>query len=835
MERIPRSSPRKRSGASVLLRVSAILALMAFLLTPVLTQAADPPTLGAVRLSPNTQTLTVGNQAQFTVWVVDSFGRTLPGVSVALMVSGANNLTTSATTTNFIGRATQSYVGSHPGTDTVIARATYNGHQLDSNSVAVDWNPSTAWSVTLSPATATKNVNTSQTITATVRDGTGTLMSNETVQFKVTGANPVGATDRVTNASGVATFSYTGTVAGADTVFAFDDFDNDHVQEAGEPGASATINWIGYNLTLATSGTTAAVGSTQSITATVTDSDGTAVPNVQVYVTVTGVNPSNSVRTTGANGKTVFSYVGTHAGVDTISAYADINGNVTKDGNDPSTSTTITWSTSSLTLAPLNSAAAIGTTQTFTATVKGTNGSLLPNVVVRFTVTGVNPIASTAATTNSNGQATFSYVGSHSGVDTITAYADVDNDNAQDNGEPGASTTITWANATLTLSPLNVTAPATTAQTFTVTVKNTAGNPLNNVTVRFTVTGANPSSASGTTDANGHASYSYTGSHPGIDTVSAYADIDGDSIQDASEPGASTTATWTAANLTLSLSSASATIGTTQTVTATLRNANNQPITGITIRFSITGANPTTVNVVSNGSGQASFSYKGVNAGTDTIHAYGDLDKDGVQDGGDPVSNVTLTWTNQPTPPPVTPSQPAAPKAGCTYFPQTQHNLCAGFQAYWNQFGGLAIYGYPLTEEFQQNGVTVQYFERARFEWHPGAWPARYDVLLGLLGNELTVGRSGTAFQPAAASNSTDCTYFAATGHNLCGTFRTFWNEFGGLAVFGMPISEPFQENGVTVQYFERQRFELHPGAWPQHHDVLLGRVGAEVLAMSPY
>ena len=27
----------------------------------------------------------------------------------------------------------------------------------------------------------------------------------------------------------------------------------------------------------------------------------------------------------------------------------------------------------------------------------------------------------------------------------------------------------------------------------------------------------------------------------------------------------------------------------------------------------------------------------------------------------------------------------------------------------------------------------VQYFERARFEWHAGAWPERYDVLLGRL------------------------------------------------------------------------------------------------------
>jgi len=30
----------------------------------------------------------------------------------------------------------------------------------------------------------------------------------------------------------------------------------------------------------------------------------------------------------------------------------------------------------------------------------------------------------------------------------------------------------------------------------------------------------------------------------------------------------------------------------------------------------------------------------------------------------------------------------------------------------------------------------VQYFERARFEWHPGSAPGRFDVLLGRLGAE---------------------------------------------------------------------------------------------------
>lgn len=85
--------------------------------------------------------------------------------------------------------------------------------------------------------------------------------------------------------------------------------------------------------------------------------------------------------------------------------------------------------------------------------------------------------------------------------------------------------------------------------------------------------------------------------------------------------------------------------------------------------------------------------------------------------------------------------------AGCTYFPATGHNLYGGFRAYWERFGGLAVYGYPISEEFREvnpddgREYGVQHFERGRFEWHPGAWPERYDVLLGRLGAQLLAGR----------------------------------------------------------------------------------------------
>ena len=171
----------------------------------------------------------------------------------------------------------------------------------------------------------------------------------------------------------------------------------------------------------------------------------------------------------------------------------------------------------------------------------------------------------------------------------------------------------------------------------------------------------------------------------------------------------------------------------------------------------------------------------------------------------------------------------AAPEG--RFFPETGQWVSHGFLRYWERFGGLPLFGYPLTGEIQEGGRTVQYFERARFEWQPGAWPERYDVLLGLLGNELTAGRSGEPpFRPIAASSNADCTFYPETSHRLCFGFRDAWQARGGLPVIGYPISEEFVENGVVVQYFERQRFEWHPQNQPPW-DVLGGDVGRQALA----
>ncbi len=168
------------------------------------------------------------------------------------------------------------------------------------------------------------------------------------------------------------------------------------------------------------------------------------------------------------------------------------------------------------------------------------------------------------------------------------------------------------------------------------------------------------------------------------------------------------------------------------------------------------------------------------------------------------------------------------------YFAETGHTLRGATLRYWNKFGGLAQFGYPLTEEFTETSesdgkdYTVQYFERARFELHPEHAGTDYEVLLGLLGRNYHA--TDKAATPIANQR-----YFAETGHNLGGVFREYWEQYGGLFIYGLPLTEEFSEKSridgkpYTVQYFERARFEFHPENSGKSQ-VLLGLLGRQLL-----
>lgn len=168
--------------------------------------------------------------------------------------------------------------------------------------------------------------------------------------------------------------------------------------------------------------------------------------------------------------------------------------------------------------------------------------------------------------------------------------------------------------------------------------------------------------------------------------------------------------------------------------------------------------------------------------------------------------------------------QPPFPEGESEYF-HTGHYVKGPFLEFFRKYGGNRILGYPQTEACYDPrlGLWVQYFDNVRMEWHPEN-PPPYQVQLGLLGEEL--GRRTPPIPPDQAPRGNPLQrYFPETGHTVSYAFLTFYDQNGGLDVFGYPISEPLVENGRIVQYFQRTRLEWHPER-PRGDRVVVGSLG---------
>jgi hypothetical protein len=90
-------------------------------------------------------------------------------------------------------------------------------------------------------------------------------------------------------------------------------------------------------------------------------------------------------------------------------------------------------------------------------------------------------------------------------------------------------------------------------------------------------------------------------------------------------------------------------------------------------------------------------------------------------------------------------------------FPETGKHLGGKFRAYWEGHGGLAQQGYPVSNSFVEvsdvNGqpYSVQYFERARFEYHPEAAGSPQVVQLTNVGRIITAGRTDPRYDNNSA------------------------------------------------------------------------------------
>jgi hypothetical protein len=84
--------------------------------------------------------------------------------------------------------------------------------------------------------------------------------------------------------------------------------------------------------------------------------------------------------------------------------------------------------------------------------------------------------------------------------------------------------------------------------TVTVTARNGDGSPTVGRPVRYAITGANPGTGAVTTAADGTAAITWTGAKTGVDTLTAFVDLDGNGVRNVNtEPQSTATVTWTAA------------------------------------------------------------------------------------------------------------------------------------------------------------------------------------------------------------------------------------------------------------------------------------------------
>ena len=219
--------------------------------------------------------------------------------------------------------------------------------------------------------------------------------------------------------------------------------------------------------------------------------------------------------------------------------------------------------------------------------------------------------------------------------------------------------------------------------------------------------------------------------------------------------------------------------------------------------------------------------------------------------------NIPPAGGPNPAPYAPVPAVPSTPQRA--YFAETQHTLGGEFKEFWERNGGLPVFGYPLSEEFDEHNIDLnrqhvtQYLERERFEFHPEN-NAPYRVQLGRLGDELLKGTGRDWRTEDALDNpfgGTRCQSFDVGGEQrqVCGPFLAYWRGHGvdldgqtgitepeSTALFGLPLTGVRMETNpdgavVLTQWFERARFEWHPDN-PEPSRVLLGRLGAEIVRL---
>ena len=252
------------------------------------------------------------------------------------------------------------YSGTRPGTDQIRAVADLDNSISHTSEVAVGsatftWTSGDADLLRLEPETGLAELGDEECLTASALDDGGesgfVQAVDKVVLLTVTGANEASDSAR-TDQQGRAELCYVPTNPGDDTLTAFVD-NNENGADDGdsEPEATATRNWLeplpAPVVSLTPEDSTGPVGSTHTLTATVTTADGTPLPEEEVLFEDEGgpnfyfCTPDPEL--TDSQGQTTCSYTGDDAGTDTVRAFLDLNGDFFPQPSEPSDIATRTW------------------------------------------------------------------------------------------------------------------------------------------------------------------------------------------------------------------------------------------------------------------------------------------------------------------------------------------------------------------------------------------------------------------------------------------------------------------------------------------------------------
>ncbi|EHV3928490.1 inverse autotransporter adhesin YeeJ, partial [Escherichia coli] len=578
------------------------------------------------------------DNATLTATVKDQFDNEVNNLPVTFSsASSGLTLTPGVSNTNESGIAQATLAGVAFGEQTVTASLANNGAS-DNKTVHFIGDTAAAKIIELTPVpdsiiAGTPQNSSGSVITATVVDNNGFPVKGVTVNFTSNAATAemTNGGQAVTNEQGKATVTYTNTRSSIESGAR-----PDTVEASLENGSSTLSTSINVNADASTAHLTllqalfdtVSAGETTSLYIEVKDNYGNGAPQQEVTLSVSpseGVTPSNNaIYTTNHDGNFYASFTATKAGVYQLTAPLE---------NGDSMQQTVTYvpnvANAEITLAASKDPVIADNNDltTLTATVADTEGNAIANTEVTFTLpedVKANFTLSDGgkAVTDAEGKAKVTLKGTKAGAHTVTASI---------TGGKSEQLVVNFTADTLTAQVnLNVTEDNFIANNvgmtrLQVTVTDGNGNPLANKAVTFTLPADVSASftlgqgGSAITDINGKAevtlSGTKSGTYPVTVSVNNYGVSDTKQVTLIADAGTAKLASLTSVY--------SFVVSTTEgaTMTASVTDANGNPVEGIKVNFRGTSVTLSSTSVETDDRGFAEILVTSTEVGLKTVSA----------------------------------------------------------------------------------------------------------------------------------------------------------------------------------------------------------------------